>query len=147
MYRVGIEKGKLIVGERGIRNMGETRQPKNPSYSHDRRNASVCLTAIGIGYLFPFSALTQPVDYWNYLFPGYNLGECMKITILCIDELHIMTQLILTKYLHPLRYFAYLGRFKLFPLRSLTLLSPPQTLGSQAATAWRTTRGWCTRTQ
>jgi hypothetical protein len=24
---------------------------------------------IGIGYLFPFSALTQPVDYWNTIFP------------------------------------------------------------------------------
>jgi hypothetical protein len=27
-----------------------------------------------IGYLFPFSALTQPVDYWNYLFPDLDLG-------------------------------------------------------------------------
>lgn len=29
--------------------------------------------AIGIGYLFPFSALTQPVDYWNLLFPDFNV--------------------------------------------------------------------------
>jgi len=29
--------------------------------------------AIGVGYLFPFSALTQPVDYWHYLFPDYNI--------------------------------------------------------------------------
>mgnify|MGYP001376592802 CR=1 FL=1 len=43
--------------------------------SSDHFNASMYLMAIGIGYLFPFSALTQPVDYWNYLFPGENMGK------------------------------------------------------------------------
>ena len=43
--------------------------------SSDHFNASMYLMAIGIGYLFPFSALTQPVDYWNYLFPGQNMGK------------------------------------------------------------------------
>ena len=47
----------------------------------DRFNASLCLTAIGIGYLFPFSALTQPVDYWNYLFPGENMGAFVLVVI------------------------------------------------------------------
>ena len=49
----------------------------NPSLhsSNDHFNASMYLMAIGIGYLFPFSALTQPVDYWNYLFPGENMGK------------------------------------------------------------------------
>ncbi|KAF1779655.1 Major facilitator superfamily domain [Phytophthora cactorum] len=28
---------------------------------------------VGIGFLFPFSALTQPVDYWKMLFPDYNI--------------------------------------------------------------------------
>lgn len=28
---------------------------------------------VGVGYLFPFSALTQPVDYWNMLFPDFNI--------------------------------------------------------------------------
>ena len=30
--------------------------------------ARAMFIAIGIGYLFPFSALTQPVDYWTLLF-------------------------------------------------------------------------------
>lgn len=29
--------------------------------------------AIGIGYLFPFSALTQPVDYWTLMFPNFDV--------------------------------------------------------------------------
>lgn len=31
------------------------------------------MAMIGIGYLFPFSALTQPIDYWHALFPGFNI--------------------------------------------------------------------------
>ena len=29
--------------------------------------------AIGVGYLFPFSALTQPVDYWLEVFPSEEI--------------------------------------------------------------------------
>ena len=35
--------------------------------------ASFLFTAVGVGYLFPFSALTQPVDYWNLIFPDFNI--------------------------------------------------------------------------
>lgn len=35
--------------------------------------ARVMFIAIGIGYLFPFSALTQPVDYWDLLFPDFDV--------------------------------------------------------------------------
>jgi equilibrative nucleoside transporter 1/2/3 len=35
--------------------------------------ARVMFIAIGIGYLFPFSALTQPVDYWTLLFPDFDV--------------------------------------------------------------------------
>ena len=31
------------------------------------------LAAVGIGYLFAFSALTQPVDYWHQLFLDFNI--------------------------------------------------------------------------
>lgn len=34
---------------------------------------SLLFCAVGIGYLFPFSALTQPVDYWEDLFPGSDI--------------------------------------------------------------------------
>jgi equilibrative nucleoside transporter 1/2/3 len=35
--------------------------------------AKIFMSMIGIGYLFPFSALTQPVDYWHELFPDFNI--------------------------------------------------------------------------
>ncbi|KAG1707993.1 hypothetical protein DVH05_024678 [Phytophthora capsici] len=35
---------------------------------------------VGIGFLFPFSALTQPVDYWNMLFPDFNI----EFAITCV---------------------------------------------------------------
>lgn len=41
--------------------------------ARDERMASVLFALVGIGYLFPFSALTQPVDYWKMLFPDYNI--------------------------------------------------------------------------
>jgi equilibrative nucleoside transporter 1/2/3 len=31
------------------------------------------MALVGIGYLFPFNALTQPVDYWGELFPDFNI--------------------------------------------------------------------------
>jgi equilibrative nucleoside transporter 1/2/3 len=37
------------------------------------RLASVLFALVGVGYLFPFSALTQPVDYWQLLFPDFNI--------------------------------------------------------------------------
>lgn len=33
----------------------------------------ICFSLLGIGYLFPFSAMTQPVDYWHALFPDFNI--------------------------------------------------------------------------
>ena len=46
----------------------------------DEKKAYGLFVAIGIGYLFPFSALTQPVDYWHYLFPDFNVE--FSITVL-----------------------------------------------------------------
>lgn len=39
--------------------------------------ASILMAMVGVGYLFPFSALTQPVDYWNTLFPDFNIEFSM----------------------------------------------------------------------
>ncbi|KAF0700114.1 Aste57867_9345 [Aphanomyces stellatus] len=41
---------------------------------------NIVFALIGIGYLFPFSALTQPVDYWKKVFPSYNI----EFSITCI---------------------------------------------------------------
>eukprot|EP01031_Cornospumella_fuschlensis_P032296 gene32296-39056_t len=35
--------------------------------------ASLFMAIIGVGYLFPFSALTQPVDFWHHVFPDFNI--------------------------------------------------------------------------
>ena len=35
--------------------------------------SAICFMAMGVGYLFPFSALTQPVDYWSLLFPDFDI--------------------------------------------------------------------------
>ena len=43
------------------------------SNHNDERLASLLFAFIGIGYLFPFSALTQPVDYWSLLFPNFDI--------------------------------------------------------------------------
>eukprot|EP01041_Mallomonas_annulata_P006159 gene6159-12470_t len=39
----------------------------------DVRVAARLFVSLGIGYLFPFSALSQPVDYWHKLFPDFNI--------------------------------------------------------------------------
>jgi equilibrative nucleoside transporter 1/2/3 len=43
------------------------------SRDHDAKVAYLYLVALGIGYLFSFAALTQPVDYWGVIFPTYKL--------------------------------------------------------------------------
>lgn len=35
--------------------------------------AAWLFVVMGVGYLFPFSALTQPIDYWHKLFPDFNV--------------------------------------------------------------------------
>lgn len=43
------------------------------SKDEEIRLASVLFAVIGVGYLFPFSALTQPIDYWHKIFPDFNI--------------------------------------------------------------------------
>lgn len=46
---------------------------QSPSEQTETREACFLFMIVGIGYLFPFSALTQPIDYWNLLFPDFNI--------------------------------------------------------------------------
>ncbi|KAK1930504.1 Equilibrative nucleotide transporter 1 [Phytophthora citrophthora] len=50
--------------------------------SEAREETMACwlFALVGIGFLFPFSALTQPVDYWNMLFPDFNI----EFAITCV---------------------------------------------------------------
>ena len=52
-----------------VRDFMESDDEDDPS---EVQSASYMIVSLGIGYLFPFSALTQPVDYWQTLFPQWN---------------------------------------------------------------------------
>ena len=53
---------------------------------------------VGVGYLFPFSALTQPVDYWKKVFPDHNIEFplvtlymwtnliCLFVVVFCVKR-------------------------------------------------------------
>ncbi|RHY28084.1 hypothetical protein DYB32_006584 [Aphanomyces invadans] len=43
------------------------------SLDADLPKASFLFMVIGFGYLFPYNALSQPVDYWHLLFPAFNV--------------------------------------------------------------------------
>ncbi|KAJ0391947.1 hypothetical protein P43SY_011137 [Pythium insidiosum] len=51
-------------------------------HDQEERMACVLFTLVGIGYLFPFSALTQPVDYWKMLFPDFNVEFAITSTFM-----------------------------------------------------------------
>jgi len=51
----------------------------------EERLAYMLFIAIGVGYLFPFSALTQPVDYWNELFPDFNIEFAITNTYMWVN--------------------------------------------------------------
>ncbi|KAF0739691.1 hypothetical protein Ae201684_004859 [Aphanomyces euteiches] len=53
-----------------------------PPQRYSPRLLNTLFAIIGIGYLFPFSALTQPVDYWHVLFPTLN----MEFYITCVFQ-------------------------------------------------------------
>jgi equilibrative nucleoside transporter 1/2/3 len=41
--------------------------------AHEETIACWLFALVGVGFLFPFSALTQPVDYWHMLFPDFSI--------------------------------------------------------------------------
>jgi solute carrier family 29 (equilibrative nucleoside transporter), member 1/2/3 len=47
--------------------------------------ASIMFIAIGVGYLFPFSALTQPVDYWTLMFPDFEMDFPITATYMWLN--------------------------------------------------------------
>ncbi|KAI9907990.1 hypothetical protein PsorP6_003490 [Peronosclerospora sorghi] len=50
--------------------------------AHEETRACWLFALVGVGYLFPFSALTQPVDYWKLLFPDYNIEFALTSTFM-----------------------------------------------------------------
>ncbi|GMF46862.1 unnamed protein product [Phytophthora fragariaefolia] len=69
----------------------------NQSTANEAREemiASWLFMLVGIGFLFPFSALTQPVDYWKMLFPDYNI-EFAITSIFMYTNLAVLTLLVM----------------------------------------------------
>ena len=82
----------LVLSWRGV---------SNDSFDKDEHfskaeltEACVHFSIVGVGYLFPFSALTQPVDYWQLLFPDFNI-EFPLTTIYMYTNLCMLTLLVL----------------------------------------------------
>ncbi|KAF0760451.1 hypothetical protein AaE_003564 [Aphanomyces astaci] len=46
---------------------------KCSSADKDLSKASFLFMVLGFGYLFPYHALAQPVDYWHLLFPTFDV--------------------------------------------------------------------------
>lgn len=61
----------------------------------EEKQAYILFIAIGVGYLFPFSALTQPVDYWNELFPDFNVEYTITNVYMWVNLLFIGALVIL----------------------------------------------------
>jgi len=71
--------------------MSSRPQLKSEGYK-DETLACILFICIGVGYLFPFSALTQPVDYWDILFPDFDVdfpitATYMWVNLLCLGVL------------------------------------------------------------
>jgi hypothetical protein len=75
----------------------------------DERKAYILFVAIGIGYLFPFSALTQPVDYWHELFPDFNVEFSITVTYMWLNLL-------------VLAFLVFVGNKPIFKQRKLMLM-------------------------
>ncbi|CAE7401838.1 ETN8 [Symbiodinium sp. CCMP2592] len=63
---------------------------------HGEGTAKICMLAIGIGYLFPISAIWAAFDYWKVLFPDkniefvvtvvYQIGSVGTVALLSLTE-------------------------------------------------------------
>jgi hypothetical protein len=59
----------------------------------EEQKAYYLFAAIGVGYLFPFSALTQPVDYW-YAYPTHNIPSVYPLYTLSIPYLYLTLSIV-----------------------------------------------------
>jgi equilibrative nucleoside transporter 1/2/3 len=48
-------------------------------YDHEDQGHEFLFTLMGIAYLFPYLALTQPVDYWRELYPDENIDFYIQV--------------------------------------------------------------------
>jgi len=76
--------------------------------------ACVLFICIGVGYLFPFSALTQPVDYWNKLFPEFDIDFPITATYMWVNLIFLGLLVFMgdpTKSYDMRMYGGFLGQF------------------------------------
>ena len=82
----------LVLSERGHRHSNNTVNVDQEN-SPELPLACMLFSIVGVGYLFPFSALTQAPDYWNLLFPDFNI-EFPLTTIYMYTNLITLTLLV-----------------------------------------------------
>ncbi|DAZ95633.1 TPA: hypothetical protein N0F65_002262 [Lagenidium giganteum] len=75
-------EGKLSYEVAHVENGYEHDTLERELEERDETVACYLFALVGIGYLFPFSALTQPVDYWKMLFPDYNIEFALTSTFM-----------------------------------------------------------------
>lgn len=68
--------------EDGLAGLGDHHSMTPQQEAREEVLACYLFALVGIGYLFPFSALTQPVDYWKMLFPDYNIEFALTSTFM-----------------------------------------------------------------
>ncbi|CAK4614973.1 unnamed protein product [Aphanomyces euteiches] len=67
---------KPIVTDNAVSSEYDPMLEESGAASDDKRDmnsASFLFMVLGFGYLFPYHALAQPVDYWHHLFPTFEV--------------------------------------------------------------------------
>ena len=85
-----ITRSSLVLSWRAV--SSDSLNSENFS-SAELTEACILFSIVGVGYLFPFSALTQPVDYWQLLFPDFNI-EFPMTTLYMYTNLVSLTALV-----------------------------------------------------
>jgi solute carrier family 29 (equilibrative nucleoside transporter), member 1/2/3 len=80
-----------------------------PSEDREVFLASVLVAIVGVGYLFPFSALTQPVDFWELVFPDFNIEFPLTTLYMWVNLIFLALIVFATK--KPSYTFRIVGGF------------------------------------
>jgi equilibrative nucleoside transporter 1/2/3 len=77
--------------------LAEIEEEKTIEEEKEEQMACILFALVGIGYLFPFSALTQPIDYWKMLFPDFNIEFTLTSTFMYTNLLFLDMIVLCTK--------------------------------------------------
>eukprot|EP00981_Chlorochromonas_danica_P010000 scaffold2922_cov278-Ochromonas_danica.AAC.4 len=92
-------------------NRSNDMNPKLPQEDEAKQvsTAAMLMAIVGVGYLFPFSALTQPVDYWTHEFPDFNIEFPLTTLYMWVNLLFLGFLVFLGR--QPSYHFRIIGGF------------------------------------